>query len=119
VTRRQGVRVTPSPCPPVTLSGESVMAQRLTSSRLANLEANAIYTAREAFQTQFKAITGRARARFAQRDWHGMQADAAERLDIYRQVVEQTVAEIRHALADRLHDALVWASIKAVYSGLI
>ena len=73
------------------------MAQRLTSSRLANLEANAIYAACAAFQSQFKAITGRARARFAQRDWHGMQADAAERLDIYRQVVEQTVAEIRHA----------------------
>src|SRR6185295_10016458 len=56
---------------------------------------------------------------FAQRDWHAMQADAAERLDIYRQVVEQTVAKIRTALADRLHDPLVWASMKAVYSGLI
>jgi len=95
------------------------MTQRLTNSRLANLEANAIYTACAAFQSQFKAITGRARARFAQRDWHGMKADAAERLDIYRQVVEQTVADIRYALADRLNDAFVWASIKAVYSGLI
>ena len=95
------------------------MAQRLTSSRLANLEANAIDTAGAAFQSQFKAITGRAWARFAQRDWHAMQADAAERLDIYRRVVEQTVHEIRYALAERLDDALMWASIKAVYSGLI
>jgi isocitrate dehydrogenase kinase/phosphatase len=95
------------------------MVQRLTNSRLANLAANDIYTACAAFQSQFKVITGRARARFAQRDWHGMQTDAAERLDIYRRVVEQTVAEIRNALADRLTDALVWASIKAVYSGLI
>src|SRR4051812_7749788 len=108
-----------SSCHLVSLSGESCMAQRLTSSRLANLEANAIYTACAAFQCQFKAITGRARERFAQRDWHGMQADSAERLDIYRRVVGQTVAETCHALADRLHDALVWASIKAVSSGLI
>ncbi len=95
------------------------MAQRLTNSRLANLAANAIYTACAAFQSQFKAITGRAQARFAQCDWQAMQADSAERLDIYRQVVEQTVVEIRHALADRVNDAFVWASIKAVYSGLI
>jgi isocitrate dehydrogenase kinase/phosphatase len=95
------------------------MAQRLTASRLANLQANAIFAACAAFQNQFKAITRRARARFAQRDWHAMQADAAERLDIYRQVVEQTAAEIRRALDDRLNDAFVWASIKAVYSGLI
>src|SRR4051812_4643520 len=108
-----------SSCHLVSLSGESCMAQRLTSSRLANLEANTIYTACAAFQSQFKAITGRAGTRFAQRDWHGMQADAAERLDIYRQVVDQTVAEIRHALAERLDDAFVWASIKAVFSGLI
>jgi isocitrate dehydrogenase kinase/phosphatase len=95
------------------------MAQRLTNSRLANLQANAIFAACARFQGQFKAITGRAQARFAQREWHAMQADAAERLDIYRQVVEQTVAELRHALADRIHDTWVWASVKAVYSGLI
>ncbi|HEU5098729.1 MAG TPA: bifunctional isocitrate dehydrogenase kinase/phosphatase [Roseiflexaceae bacterium] len=95
------------------------MAQRLTDSRLANLQANTIYTACTRFQSQFKAITGRARARFAQRDWHGMQADAAARLDIYRHVVDQTVAEIRQALDNRLTDIFVWGSIKAVYSGLI
>jgi isocitrate dehydrogenase kinase/phosphatase len=95
------------------------MVQRLTNSRLANLEARAIFAACARFQSQFKAITERAGERFAQRDWHGMQADAAERLDIYRQVVEQAVAELRLTLADRLHDAWVWASIKAVYSGLI
>src|SRR5262245_5004951 len=95
------------------------MAQRLSNSRLANLSANAIHTACYAFQSQFKTITGRARARFALRDWHGMQADAAERLDLYKQVVDQTVAEIHHLLTDRVDDKLVWASIKAVYSGLI
>lgn len=95
------------------------MAQRLTDSRLANLQAKAIYTACTAFQSQFKAITRRAPVRFAERDWHAMQADAVERLDLYRQVVEQAVAEICQALGDRLHEAFVWASIKAVYSSLI
>jgi hypothetical protein len=38
------------------------MARRPTNSRLANLEANTIYMACAAFQSQFKAITGRAYA---------------------------------------------------------
>jgi isocitrate dehydrogenase kinase/phosphatase len=95
------------------------MAQRLTDSRLANLSANAIHAACHAFQSQFKTITGRARARFALCDWHGMQADASERLDLYKQVVDQTVTDIHRLLEDRVNDKLVWASIKAVYSGLI
>jgi isocitrate dehydrogenase kinase/phosphatase len=34
-------------------------------------------------------------------------------------VVDSTEAEIRGQLADRLYDKLIWASMKAVYSGLI
>jgi isocitrate dehydrogenase kinase/phosphatase len=95
------------------------MPQRLTNSRLANLGANAIHAACNTFQNRFKAITRRARTRFEGRDWHGMQADAAERLDLYRQVVNHTIAEISQLLEDRVGDTFVWASIKAVYSGLI
>ncbi len=95
------------------------MSQRLSDSRLGNLGAHAIHAACDAFQHQFKAITRRARGRFARRDWHGMQTDAAERLDLYKQVVDQTVAEVHRLLDDRVVDKLVWVSMKAVYSGLI
>lgn len=95
------------------------MHQRLTDSRLANLGANAIHEAFDAYQTQFKAITRRATTHFEKREWRGMQMSAAARLDLYRQVVDQVVAKTRHLLNERIDDKLVWASMKAVYSGLI
>src|SRR5437867_9182172 len=48
-----------------------------------------------------------------------MQADAAARLDLYADVIARIVAEIRGMLGERVGDKLVWASMKAVYSGLI
>src|SRR5437879_4102300 len=95
------------------------MSQDVTASRLADIGTNAIYQAFDAYQNQFKAITRRARARFEDREWHAMQADAAERLDLYKQVVDQLVAEIHRLLGDRANDKLIWTSMRALYSDLI
>ncbi len=48
-----------------------------------------------------------------------MSRDAAERLELYAKVVEQILMDIRQLLSRRVHDKLIWASMKAVYSGLI
>ena len=48
-----------------------------------------------------------------------MRGDAAERLDLYREVVDRTLTELRTLLGARIGHMLVWASMKAVYSGLI
>jgi isocitrate dehydrogenase kinase/phosphatase len=93
--------------------------QKISVSRLANLGAQAIYEAFEQYQERFRDITGRAQGRFESRDWRGSRADAAERLDLYRVVVDRTVTSIRELLGDRVQQELVWASMKAVYSGLI
>jgi isocitrate dehydrogenase kinase/phosphatase len=90
-----------------------------TASRLAKEAGTAIRRGFERFQNEFRAITRRAPRRFARRDWHGMQGDSAERLDVYEAVVERVVAEIEKLLAPRLRDRLVWISAKAVYSALI
>jgi isocitrate dehydrogenase kinase/phosphatase len=95
------------------------MNQHLTDSRLANLGANAIHQAFKSYRTQFDAVTDRAKKRFENRDWHGMQADVARRLTLYREVVDQVVLDVRQLLEERVNDKLVWASMKAVYSGLI
>jgi isocitrate dehydrogenase kinase/phosphatase len=95
------------------------MKQRLSESRIANLGAHAIRGAFNAYHARFRAITRRARTRFERRDWQRMRADAAKRLDLYREVVDPTVREIRDLLGDRVEDKLVWAGMKAVYSGLI
>ncbi|MEI6046726.1 MAG: bifunctional isocitrate dehydrogenase kinase/phosphatase [Chloroflexota bacterium] len=93
--------------------------KHFTISRVANLGANAIQGAFETYQAQFKIITHRANWRFVTRDWYGVQSDAAERLDVYKKRVKRVVAEIRELLEDHIQDKLVWASMKAVYSGLI
>jgi isocitrate dehydrogenase kinase/phosphatase len=94
-------------------------SQRATVSRLANVLARAIRRAFNQSQRQFREITLRARRRFLERDWHGMQRDSAERLDVYEATVDQIVSRIRGVLADRVRSRLIWASMKAVYSGLI
>src|ERR1041384_1328468 len=91
----------------------------LTDSRLANVGAQAICDAFVAYHAQFKTITRRARIHFERRDWHAMQTDAAARLDLYGEVITRIVPEIRELLGERDTDKLVWASLKAVYSGLI
>lgn len=92
---------------------------RLSDSRLANMGATSIYQAFKTYCTHFQAITERAPHRFEQQDWHGRRADAEERLLLYKTVTDQVVGEIHCLLADRLHDKLVWASMKAVYSNHI
>ncbi len=91
----------------------------LTDSRLANLGSKLIFEAFCLFQSQFKSITRRAEKHFLNRDWHQMQADAARRLDLYRWVVDTVEQDIRELLEARLQEKIVWASMKAVYSGLI
>jgi len=95
------------------------MSQVLTDSRLANVGANAIHQAFDAYQTQFKILTRRAQARFEKQDWRGMQADTVERLDLYKKIVEQILIDVHRLLGERSTDRLIWASLKAVYSGLI
>lgn len=95
------------------------MAQRLTDSRLANVCASTIHDAFNTFHSQYANITQRAKGRFERQEWHGLQADAAERLGLYRRIVDLVEASVRDLLDDRLHNKLIWASMKAVYSGMI
>lgn len=91
----------------------------LSDSRLANLGARAAAEAYTSLSHRFRIITRRARIRFAGRDWKGMAADAAERLDLYGQVARETAVTVRSILGERVDDRMVWAAMKAVFSGLI
>ncbi|MGZ5382438.1 MAG: bifunctional isocitrate dehydrogenase kinase/phosphatase [Acidimicrobiia bacterium] len=71
------------------------------------------------YQDQFREITRRAKQRFEKRDWSGLQTDATERLDLYKNVVDQVVANVREGLAAAVDDKPIWAAMKARYSGLI
>jgi isocitrate dehydrogenase kinase/phosphatase len=87
-------------------------------SKFADQCARAVLKAFEKFHAQFRIITQRARERFENRDWHGMKDDAEERLDLYKSVVDEIVAEVRRILGSRFDDESVWIDIKNTYSTL-
>ncbi len=95
------------------------MTPRFTDSRLANVVAQAIRDSFDNYRVRFHSITIRARQRFENADWHGAQADGSERLLLYRLALDPLVSRIRELLGEKVYDKLIWASMKAVYSGLI
>ena len=86
---------------------------------LAEHGANAIHAAFLAYRAEFNAITRRAKLRFEQRDWHGMQDDALERLELYKKIVDHTVAETQAVLSEAVKQETVWVQMKACYSRCI
>jgi len=78
--------------------------------------ADAILQAFETYQDAFRRITRRARSRFERCDWHGLQQDAVERLDLYAQVISGIVRDVHSVLGERAHDRAVWERLKAAYS---
>jgi isocitrate dehydrogenase kinase/phosphatase len=75
-----------------------------------------ILTAFEDYQQQFLTITRRAKTRFEQRDWHGMQEDAVERLELYGRVIDRVEANLRESLGQLTSARRLWAAIKAQWS---
>src|SRR5208282_5856937 len=88
-------------------------------NRLARQVAAAIYAAFGDYEREFQAITRRAKVRFEQRDWHGLQHDALERLDLYPRVIARGVATIRKLLDFSEKDKKLWATMKPAYAELI
>jgi isocitrate dehydrogenase kinase/phosphatase len=86
---------------------------------LSELAAKAIRHAFDLYQSQFASITQRAKTRFQRRDWSGSQADAGERLDLYKKVVDETVVEINRLLGGRVNDPELWIRAKVVYAELV
>lgn len=72
-----------------------------------------------AYNTEFRAITRRARRRFENRDWKGSQRDAVERIDLYDISVKRTRVEIKRRLGHLCTDKTLWAKTKASYANLI
>ena len=95
------------------------MPQNHTHHRLADTGAGAIKETFVSYRAQFDAVTTRAQSRFQGRDWRGMRADAATRLDIYKIEVDNIESTIRHLLGDHIEDKQVWADLKSTYAALV
>src|SRR5512135_2341518 len=86
---------------------------------LAERGASVMHAAFLSYRAEFDAITCRAKVCFEQRDWHGMQDDALERLELYKKIVDRTVAETQAVLGEAAKQAAVWVQMKACYSRCI
>jgi isocitrate dehydrogenase kinase/phosphatase len=72
-----------------------------------------IHAAYDEYERGFQEITRRARGRFERRDWSGAQADAAERLELYKAHVDAAVADVHDILEDAVMERTVWAAMKS------
>jgi isocitrate dehydrogenase kinase/phosphatase len=80
---------------------------------IGNRAVEAIHAAYERYQRGFEEVTRRARGRFEQRDWLGAQADATERLALYRIHVDGAVADVHDILEDAVMERTLWAAMRA------
>jgi isocitrate dehydrogenase kinase/phosphatase len=95
------------------------MVRTEPARELALWAASAIHGALDGYQLAFRAVTARARDRFARRDWRGAQQDAMERLDLRDEHIRRIVGEVRALLGDSIEDRATWARMKATYLGLV
>ncbi|MBW1981621.1 MAG: bifunctional isocitrate dehydrogenase kinase/phosphatase [Deltaproteobacteria bacterium] len=95
------------------------MSQNDLTSRLARSGAEAIYQAFHYYHSTFRAITAQAKVRFDERDWLGLRADAAKRLELYPAAVSSIESSIRKLFGLRFQDTGLWIAAKAVYAHLV
>jgi isocitrate dehydrogenase kinase/phosphatase len=71
------------------------------------------------YNAEFRAVTRRARMRFEDRDWHGSQRDAVERIELYRKYVTNTVVTMQKRLGEEAQERSLWASIRRRFAEII
>ena len=92
------------------------MSHPSNPDRLAQRCSAAVMAAFEDYLRRFNVITHRARERFEQRDWLGQQRDAAERLALYGQAVDNLVRESLTILDASARDKALWNNMKAAFA---
>jgi isocitrate dehydrogenase kinase/phosphatase len=102
----------------MTVSGREPTVNLAGSTAIGNAAAAvaAIHAGYERYHRGFQEITRRARGRFEQRDWLGAQADATERLTLYKVHLDGAVSDVRDILQDAVMERTLWASMKALHA---
>ncbi|MGE5717201.1 MAG: isocitrate dehydrogenase kinase/phosphatase AceK regulatory subunit, partial [Acidobacteriota bacterium] len=72
----------------------------------------------EEYARAFGEITRRAPARFSERDWHGMRADALERLELYRDRLDPAIRDLESLFGEGVTDLALWSEMKALFARL-
>jgi isocitrate dehydrogenase kinase/phosphatase len=99
--------------------GKCTMTHESTHGKLLHVGAHRIRQGIDTYQHRFSEITRRARMRFEERDWPGMQADAAARLELYGDVVARVVDELRQLFVVQIQNRSLWAEMRELYGAMI
>jgi isocitrate dehydrogenase kinase/phosphatase len=75
--------------------------------------AEAIAHAFRDYHSRFQEITRLAKTRFEQGDWHAMQADAIQRLDLYNEIIGGIVSAIKRLLDGTIYEKATWGADEA------
>lgn len=73
----------------------------------------------ESYFAEFQNITLAARSRFENADWQGMQKAATQRIDLYKEKVQQVMAYVELIAGESLRDYHFWEEAKQYYAELI
>lgn len=77
--------------------------------------ARTVLSSFDAYCSQFSGLTAHAAIRFANRDWHGLQDDSAQRLDLYNAQVDRLVEDLTATLGSSLTGRRSWEEARALY----
>lgn len=73
----------------------------------------------DSYISEFKNITLKARQRFEKREWAAMQNDSKVRLNLYPNIMQRLIPEVKAMLGDKVTDKSLWQKIKADYKAKI
>ena len=96
----------------MSVAGGGSTLNLLACPAIGNQAVAAILAAYDAYHERFEAVTRRARDRFERRDWVGAQADATERLALYRVHLDGALAAIPEILGQALLERTLWAAMR-------
>ncbi len=88
------------------------------SKEPAETGAERLLRAYEEYTRAFGEITRRAPARFSARDWHGTRADALERLELYRHMLDPAIRDLDSLFSEGVTDVALWTEMKANFARL-
>lgn len=88
-------------------------------SELAYETATVIRAGFVTYHTQFKSLTRRARRCFERRDWRRNQQNARERLDLYSEMVDRALSDVKRLLEDSVSNKPLWMEMKHAYAHLV
>jgi isocitrate dehydrogenase kinase/phosphatase len=89
-----------------------------TVPELARECARTIWQSFGGYRAALRGLMRRAQQRFEQQDWHGLQADAVERLNVREVYIQSALQYLRPLIGERFRNRNLWRYVKHAYAEL-